>query len=256
MHRAFAQTANVKAFSAAVTKASKRGAPEAGFVLVTGEAGYGKTRTVRWWGEKQGALYLRAKAAMTPHWLLSDLCAELGVEAKGSTQQLFALALGKLMQAPDRPLIVDEVEHLLRDSKVIEQLRDITDLVECPTILVGMESAPHKLARLPQISSRVASTVTFGPATEACVRATCEALSEVPIGDDLVAEILRQSGGRMREILNAIALAEALGKRAGVKRVGLADVGGAGVTLTNERRLRVVRGAAAEPAPPPAAARA
>lgn len=247
MHRAFAQTANVKAFMAAVARANKRGAPEAGITLVTSEPGYGKSRTVKWWGEKHGAIYIRAKASWTPHWFLSDLAAELSVEGHRHTEQLFAQVIGALMKRGGPPLIVDEIEHCLRDAKVIEQVRDVTDLVECPVVFVGMESVPQKLNRLPQIVSRIAATVTFGPATEACVRAVVDTVCEVKVGDDLVAEIHRQSAGRLREILNAIAVVEALGKRAGGGKVSLADIG-AGVSLVNEQLLRRERTTRAEPA--------
>lgn len=253
MHKAFAQTANVKAFMSAVARANKRGAPEAGITLVTSEPGFGKSRTVKWWGEKHGAIYLRAKASWTPHWFLADLCAELGIEARHRTEQLFAQAIGALMKRSETPLIVDEVEHCLRDTKVIEQVRDVTDLVECPVVFVGMESVPFKLNRLPQISSRIAATVTFGPATEACVRAVCDTVCEVKVADDLIAEIHRQSGGRMREIMNAIAAVEALGKRAGGGKVGLADMG-AGAVLTNEGGARRARPAKPEAAPARSAA--
>lgn len=246
MRKAVAHTANVKAFIGAVNRAGSRGAPEAGITLVTGEAGFGKTRTVIWWGSEKAALYVCAKAAWTPHWFLAELCAQLGIPARGTTEQLYAHAVGTLMKRPDTPLIVDEIEHCLRDTKVIETIRDVTDMVQCPAVFVGMEAVPFKLNRLPQIASRIAAAVSFGPATEACVRTTCDAICEIKVADDLVAEIHRQSGGRMREVLNAIATVERAGKRGGGGKVALADV--AGIALTNELGARKLRLVKAEPA--------
>jgi hypothetical protein len=229
MRSAFALTSNVRAFQKAVDRAQNRGAQEAGIVLTVGEAGYGKTRTVEWWGGEHGAVYVRAKAAYTAHWFFGDVCASLGLKPRWSTPDRFKQVSVALIEKP--ALIVDEVEHCLRVDKVIESIRDIVDFCEIPVILVGMVDALQRLRAQPQIVSRAAATVLFGPATLADVRAVIDTVSEVKIADDLAAEIHRASGGRMREIMNALAVVERIGKRSG-KTVSLADVPN-GTALTN-----------------------
>jgi hypothetical protein len=55
------------------------------------------------------------------------------------------------------------------------------------------------------IASRVAKVVELLPLNLQDVRATVTAKAEVAIDEDLIAEILKQAGGRMRLVLNAIA---------------------------------------------------
>jgi hypothetical protein len=67
-------------------------------------------------------------------------------------------------------------------------------------------------------------------------------MAEVEIAPDLAAEIHRQSAGRVREIINAIATVERTAKRNGSAKAQLADM--AGQVLTHDwqaRRPRVVR---------------
>lgn len=240
MRDAFAKTSNVQAFLKGIDRANKRGAAEAGIVLVTGEAGYGKSKTVMWWGLSRSAVYVRAKAAWTPHWFLAEMCRELQLQPERKSEDLFPLVMKTLLQR-GAPIIVDEVEHCLHETKVIETIRDLIDVTLVPLVMVGMEGVVHRLNRLPQIVSRVAATVHFGPATVEDVRVLCDQLCEVKVAADLIAEIHAQSGGRVRQVMNAIAAVEAAGKRAGAAQVKLADLP-EGIELTNEQLVRRLRG--------------
>ncbi|HEY1502952.1 MAG TPA: hypothetical protein VGF92_01565, partial [Stellaceae bacterium] len=95
---------------------------------------------------------------------------------------------------------------------------DLTDAVEPLFILGGEEFVSKRLeARFPQISSRISADVTFERATLTDVRTCCDDLSEVTIGDDVIPRIHEESRGYYREVKNAIATAEAIGKRKGGK---------------------------------------
>ena len=89
MRNRFAKTANVTGFLAGVTAVEERGAREAGMLLVTGEPGYGKTRTVQWWAIQTDGVYLRAKSGWTPHWVLTELVKELGLAPARRSEDLF-----------------------------------------------------------------------------------------------------------------------------------------------------------------------
>jgi DNA transposition AAA+ family ATPase len=242
MRNEFAQTSNVHRFMAAIDTAERRGAREAGMVLVTGDPGFGKTATVHWWAIQNGAIYLRAKAAYTPFWFLSELTQKLKAPPLKSTKELYDQALA-LIGREQRPIIVDEVEHALHDFTVLETVRGISDIVEVPVILVGMEQVQERLARYAQISSRIASVVLFKAASLEDVRVLCDTLCEVPVADDLVVEIHRQSGGRNREILNAIAIVERFGRGPtggdGERAICLADL--EGQSLTHDWQARKPR---------------
>ena len=73
MRPRFVKTTNVERFAATVGSLNQRGAPEACFMLVGGDAGYGKSRCGQWWAVQNNAVLIRIKAAATAHWVLTDL---------------------------------------------------------------------------------------------------------------------------------------------------------------------------------------
>jgi len=237
---------NYERFRTGISAVEERGAQEASLLLVTGEAGFGKSETVDHWAVHNNATYLRAKVEWTPHYFMSELAEALKIDTRGRAKDLFGRIAG-VIGGQQLPLVIDEIEHCLRDNaQVLEAIRDLTDLTEVLTILVGMDLAQARIARHAQIASRVAHVVTFQAATLDDTAEFCRKLAEITIQPDLVGEIHRQSSGRVREILNAIAACERIALRHGATSISLADM--AGHVLTHDwqaRRPRVVRGAPA-----------
>lgn len=228
MYPKFATTSNVKRFLAAVDLLERRGAEEASWLVALGKPGLGKTRTLMWWAAQREprGVYVRAKTNWRPAWMLSELVTELGLEPARRTKDLQDQVL-EAIAISRRPIVIDEARAMLQDARLLETLRDITDQTEQSFILGGEDFVYKRIAaRFPQISSRISEVVKFEEATLADVRACCEALAEVKIADDLVAEVHRQSLGYYREIKNAIAAIEVVGKRNKGKTVALSDMGG------------------------------
>lgn len=227
MHQQFCHTVtNVTRLLAGVSIVQERGAVEACLMLVTGEPGLGKTETVGWYVTQQPyAIYLRAKSGWTRHWFLNDLLAELGEAPTRLTEDMFKQALAALARKPF-VLVVDEVEHALADTRVLEAIRDFSDLLRLPTVLVGMGAVRNKIARHPQVQSRIATIVTFQPATLEDIKATAACLMEggVSITDEVAELIHARSEGRMRLVLNGLAACERVARLRKVKVVGLAEV--------------------------------
>lgn len=242
MKNVFVKTSNYERFRTGISVVENRGAAEASLMLVTGEAGYGKSETVDQWAIQSGAAYLRAKVEWTPRYFMTELAEHLKIDARGRAKDVFARISG-FIGVQQIPLVIDEVEHCLRDNaQVLEAIRDLSDLTEVLVILVGMEQVQAKIARHAQISSRIAKVVEFQPATIEDVALSCKQLAEVEILPELVAEIHRQSAGRMREIMNAIAICERTAQRNGIDKIGLPEM--AGQSLTHDwqaRRPRVVK---------------
>jgi len=232
---------NYERFRTGISAVETRGAPEASLMLVTGPAGYGKSQTVDQWAVGNGAAYLRAKVEWTPSYFMRELAETLKLDSRGRAKDVFGRIAG-VLGGQQIPLVIDEVEHCLRDSaQVLEAIRDLSDLTEVMVILVGMDQVQAKIARHAQISSRIAKVVEFHPATPEDVAEFCRQLAEVTIAPDLIAEIHKQSGGRVREIMNAIATVEQTAKRNGNGAASLQDM--AGQVLTHDwqaRRPRMV----------------
>jgi DNA transposition AAA+ family ATPase len=241
VRKLFVRTGNYERFAAGVAAVEGRGAAEAGMMLVFGQPGYGKSEVLTNWAVDSGAVFLRANIDWTPRYFLVELAKALAVDPRGTSEGLFNRLLA-VIATQQIPLVVDEAEATLKDhAAVLEKIRDFSDRTETMVVLVGMKDIQTSIAKHQQISSRIAQVVEFGPASLEDVALTCQQLSEVPIAPDLVAEIHRQTGGRMREIMNAIATVERVGKMNGLAQVDVAAV--EGMTITHDwqaRRPRVV----------------
>lgn len=219
MYNRFANTSNVKRFMNGIVAVNARGAAEASLMLCSGDAGHGKSRTSQWWATQNNAVFIRIKAAATPHWFLTDLVRELGETAPAhSCEKLFGQAVGILVQRA-QPIVVDEVEAALHDMRVIETIRDLSDTAEVPVVLSGREYVQGHLKRHPQIWSRISALVVFQSISEEDVAICARELSEVPVADDVVKAIHQGADGRIRNVINALAIAERVGKRQAGKPV-------------------------------------
>lgn len=227
MKKTFVKTSNYEKFQQAIRFVGGRGALEASWLLVEGTPGFGKTDTVEEWVAKNGAIYIRAKENYSASFLMAELADKLRIEGIGTRRERFQRITAKLLNT-QIPIVLDEVQHCLpNNASVLEALRDITDITETVAILVaGEEKVLRRIARFPQLSSRICETVEFGPATLEDTALLCREICELEVEPDLVAEIHRQSKGSTRLIVNAIAAVEGHGKRNRVKSVSLANMAG------------------------------
>lgn len=231
MKSVFVKTSNYIRFQEGLAAVEGRGAQESSLLLVTGEAGYGKSETVDQWAVQVGASYLRAKTDWTPRYFLTELAENLKVDPSGKSKDVFARVSGYVGRN-QTPIVIDEVDHCMRDNaRVLEAARDLSDLTEVVIVLVGMEKVQAKISKHLQISSRIAHVVTFYPATIDDVVMTCQQKCEVKVARDLAMEIHRQSKGRMREIMNAIALVEREARLNGLDEIALKHVANRQLTL-------------------------
>lgn len=226
MKKGFVQTENFKRLKEAEKLVAKRGAREAGLVIVKGVFGIGKSELTERWAADSGYVFVRAKETWTKRALLDELAEKMGLSKTGRNQEVQARIIGKV--AVDMvPLIVDEADFLVRSTaSLLEVLRDITDLTGTMCFLVGMEHFPMKVARYQHIASRVAKVVELETLSLADVKSTVAAKAEVAMDDDVVAELHRQSKGRMRLVLNAIANLEQWAQANSWKTISLKQLEG------------------------------
>jgi hypothetical protein len=234
MHVKFVRTTNVRNYLAAYERLKDRGSREAGWGFASGEPGLGKTKTLQWHAIDQDAPYVRAKANWTASWMLTEIAAEFGIAASGSIKALFAEVLGGMARS-QKPLMVDEVGLMLAERKLMETLRDLSDMAECPVILGGEPDALRQITtRYKAVRSRISEPVEFKPATLEDIRQICAETCEVPVGDGVVEEIMHQSSGYYREVKNAIAAVERLARVQSVERIEMSNI--QGKRLCQDRR--------------------
>lgn len=245
MRNVFVETENVGRFHAALGALERRGATEACLMVVDGKPGLGKTTALFRWATQNGAIYLRAKKEWSPTWFLADLLAEFRITPAHSFQRRFAQAMEAMLakqsamalQKRTFAVVIDEADHISRNSRIMESIRDFSDMGDIVFILVGMGKVRDHLTLLPQVASRVAQLVKFEAASSADVRRMFAERAEVPAADCLTAFAHRVTEGYSREIMEAIAAVERFGKRNGAgpdNPVKLRDM--AGQVLINDRR--------------------
>lgn len=212
MKKGFVQNSNYARFVQAVKAVEQRGAREASLMLVTGAAGLGKSETVDRFAVDTNAIYLRAKETWTRRGMLSEMADSLRIPTNDNNHKIQAAIIGAV-GARQTPIIIDEAEFTVRSTAaILECVRDISDLTETLVVLVGMETIETRIARYPQISSRIAQVVHFQPLNTQDIQLTCKQLAEVEIAPDLQQELLRQSEGKMRLIMNGIATIERIAR--------------------------------------------
>jgi DNA transposition AAA+ family ATPase len=236
MKQTFVTTSNVKRFVKAVAKLEGRGAPEQSIVLGTGNAGYGKTRVGMWWAQQNDAIFLRVKSAMTPHWMLTDLLAELGEHSPATNcEKCFNQALAELGRNP-RPIVVDEIENGLANIKVLETVRDLSDTLGLELVFLGREGVYSKLKRYPHFRTRIAAHAEFEPTSARDVRLCADQLLDLRLADDLIEEITARSGGHVRKVMEALRSVERAHPSKKGDTVTLADMKGHPLVVEDKRR--------------------
>lgn len=234
-------TGNFEKLLSSTLRVEERGAPEAGWLLVTGEPGLGKSQSLSYYAVQHNAVFLRAKAAWNVNWMLRELVTELGEQPARLSENMLEQCGKYFAQNNSQALIIDEIDHAMHDIRVLESIRDISDWTEITVIIGGMHGVERKLRRHPHIYSRISDVCRFGPASLADTRAMCDAVCEVQVADDLIACMHEQAGGYFREICNAIALVERTAKRKKLALISLCDLDGR--RLTNDGRISARGGA-------------
>jgi len=231
----FVKTENMNRFLSGLSALESRGAEECNLMVVEGHPGLSKTHVTQWWSVQNNAIFIRAKAAWNEVWMMKDIIKSLNVTPVWSREKLFNQAIDTLCIRRDDALrsgqtfaiVIDEIDHIVRQKRMMEMLRDITDhLLVVPMIWVGMGQVRHNLKRYPQIASRVGQYVEFLPASFEDAHALVTELSEVPVADDLIEYLHQVSKGRVREIKEAIANIERVGRLDKGKEVTLATMRG------------------------------
>lgn len=222
MNNKFVNTKNVKVFLQGMTALSMRGAREACLMVVDGKPGLGKTHALNHWACHNECIYVRAKKEWTPNWMMKDIIMSLNEAPQFSFERMFKQALELLGQrAADAArdgrtfaVVIDEVDYVSRNSKILETIRDLSDFLEIPFVLVGMDVIRHTLsARFPQIASRIGQYIDFNPLTFEDTKLMVETLCTFKVEDKLIEFTHRVTLGYVREIKEAIASIERFAAR-------------------------------------------
>jgi chromosomal replication initiation ATPase DnaA len=194
MKKLFAITKNVKRFYAAVKEITSSPAGIDRMCLSFGDPGLGKSEAaIRWVNDVGGnAVYIRTKKLMTGRWLLEEIVSELGISPAFKTSELFNQAV-EALRGTDRVVILDEVDYLTHDARVIETVRDIHDTTGSPFVFIGMDQADKKLKRFRHLWRRFSQVIHFEPLDKEDITIVLNQICEIEL-DDSIPDYISNSG--------------------------------------------------------------
>ena len=217
MRKVFVKTKNVKQFISMVGNLQNRAEGVPGMALVYGEPGLGKTQTINWWALKNDAILVRCTQLMSARWLLTEILDEMGEIASSRISDCFNLIIKNLITNP-QILIIDEIDYLTIDTKIVETLRDIHDKTNIPIILVGMTNAKSRLKRYKHLYDRLSEIVKFEPFSKQDIAEIIRELSEVAFTDCALRYVISNIN-RFRQLVKIINKAEAIAKANGLTSI-------------------------------------
>jgi len=215
---------NVSLCSQAMLRAVNRPMHLPGFVCFYGPSGWGKSTAACFVQHDQDAYYIQCQEGWTRKAVLQAMARELGLAPKKTNYEITE-QICKQLASSQRPLIVDEFDHLVNRGAV-EMIRDIYEGSRAAILLIGEELLPDKLQRWERFHGRVLDWIPAQPADfDDCkhlVRLYCR---EVAIGDDLLKKFLQKTKGSTRRIVVNIERARLAAMEVGEKEIDLASWG-------------------------------
>jgi len=226
MKNGFVKTANVVALSTALTRLWTRNDGVPGMALVYGEPGLGKTKATTWWvAQNEYVVYVRAKALTTPRSMLEALAGELGEDSgHRRATALYDDCRDNLLNRK-RMVLVDEVDYLLHDPRLVETLRDLHDDTGAPVVLIGMAGIDKRLARYKPLHDRLSEMVPFKELSVADVRLIAEQLCDIKLTPD-ACQALHDRARRFRQVVMSLYKIEHLARANSLKEVSAEQIKG------------------------------
>ncbi len=216
----FAMTQNMRRFLAGIEVLRQPIKGRIGIMLVYGPYGTGKTEAGRWFYTHHAAPFMRAYKGCSRRELLSCLVDSLEAKPKYRSADLFEQLLG-LMDEQTQPIVIDEADYLLA-GRIIETVRDISDMTNAPIILMGMENFSKDLQDYPHIIDRVTVTVKFELFNEDEIAEYAERICEVRLSSDAIAFVRMHGKGRLRMTTTWLQRAERIAKNHKLEEVSAA----------------------------------
>jgi len=179
------------------------GAGEGRLGKVTGRAGLGKTRTCQWYAAHNESVYLRVIGPMidSEAGFLEALCRAMkimGIPRRRSA--MFYAIIDRLTTRPI-PVFLDELERVR--PKMVDLVRDLSDVSTAPFVLVGEEELETVMRRNRRTWSRTFQAMEFKPVESPDIIYYMKKSADLSIDPSLAAFMHQKSSGDWRLVKSA-----------------------------------------------------
>jgi DNA transposition AAA+ family ATPase len=188
--------------------------------VLYGRAGLGKSFAACYLVNRYNAYRIECKSVWNRGTVLLEILMRMGITpAKTIPERLNQVCTQ--LQVSGRPLIIDEMDHLVEKSAV-EIVRDIYDGSQTPVLLIGEENMPAKLERWERVHSRILDWTAAQPLDLEDAQTLADFYCrKVEIAEDLLAHIHNVSEGSARRICVNLELVEEMALRMGHTSINL-----------------------------------
>lgn len=215
---------NVSRMLALIDRLQNRGDGVPGMGCFYGFSGLGKSMAASFAVNSTRAVHIQMKSVWTHKRLCEAILDELGLPPRGTAADMVD-RIAEAMAADSVPLLIDEADFLVKKG-MIEIVRDIYEMSECPVVLIGEELLPQKLKRWERVHGRIRSWVSAEMADDRdfdllrAIRAP-----GIEIERDLILAIKKASNGSARRIVVNLDEIDEISRRIGRDHVSLKDWG-------------------------------
>jgi DNA transposition AAA+ family ATPase len=224
LYNSVAPLANVARLVQLIKRCQSREYGLPGMGCCHGRAGLGKTTAAIYATNSLNACHVEALPIGGVKGLLTMIAAELGLKPARTTDAVFAQVAQQLARS-QRPLIIDEADHILQD-RPIEIVRRLHDMTAVPVILMGEEMLPQRLMKWERVHSRVLDWAGMDSATAQDVDHLARIYARgVDLGADLKAALLVASRGSMRNVSTNLSHVREFASVKGLTAIRLSDWG-------------------------------
>ena len=148
---------NVAALLSLVVQVRDRQFGLPGLAVFYGPSGWGKTTAATYASNRFDACHVEIKSLWRTKQVLQQIALELGLRPARTAPDIFE-QVAKTLGRQQRPLLLDEADHLCRDE-IIEMIRGLHEASGVPVILIGEELLPQKLQRWERVHGRILAWV-------------------------------------------------------------------------------------------------
>lgn len=197
-----ASLTNVALCLEALDRAINRPAHLPGLISFSGPSGYGKSTAASAVATRKRAYYVEVKSHWTKKVFLTAILKEIGIKATDMEKTISGMAeqVCELLTQSRRPLIIDEMDHLV-DKNAVELVRDLYEGSRAAILLIGEEGLPGKLAKWERVHGRMLDWVYAEPADLDDARALRELYCRnVAVEDDLLNHLVNLANGSVRRV--------------------------------------------------------